>query len=264
MPQSIASFSLGFKKFLAGFSFLLARPKLWWLAVVPLAISIVMFIVMVGAFFHYYADLHTWILSQMGHLHIDSLTAWWVYIVNALLWIVNGIISVLVVLVSVLLILIVFYAVTMIIASPFNDLLSERVEEIVTGKESPPFSLTRLIRETGHTMWVELLKGLLFLAVPLVMLILLVLPVVGGPLYLVVTILFGMWDLGFTYIDYPMGRQLMSFGERLRTAWRHKTALAGFGAIFIVPFASFFLIAPMTVGGTLLYLECIEQKERSL
>jgi uncharacterized protein involved in cysteine biosynthesis len=64
-----------------------------------------------------------------------------------------------------------------------------------------------------------------------------------------------MWDLGFTYVDYPMGRMQMSFKDRLKFAWDKKFALIGFGSIFVIPFASFFVIAPMTVGGTLMFSE---------
>lgn len=255
-----SNFSLGFKKFLAGFSFLMARPKLWWLALVPLCISIIMLIVMFAGFFHYYGDLHGWIVSHLGHLHLDNPDVWWMHVLNVLLWMVDLILQILVILVSIILILIAFYVITLIIASPFNDLLSEKVEKMVTGMGPPQFSMRRLIRETAHTMWVEVLKGLLFIAVPVVLLVLLFIPVVGGPLYLIITIVFGMWDLGFTYLDYPMGRRHMSFGDRLRFAWRERMALIGFGSIFIIPFASFFLIAPMTVGGTLLYIESTKRE----
>lgn len=255
MIHHASQYHLGIRKFLAGFSFLLARPKLWWLALVPLTISIIMLVVMFGGFFHYFGDLHAWIISNMGDLRIDDPDAWWMHAINGLLWFVDLVLKLIVLLVSIILILLAFYVITLIISSPFNDLLSERVEEEVTGISSPPFSFRRLARETGHTMWVESLKGLLFIAVPVVSLILLVIPIVGGPLYLAVTIIFGMWDLGFTYIDYPMGRKHMGFGDRLRFAWKRRTALIGFGLIFIIPFASFFIIAPMTVGGTLLYSE---------
>jgi len=256
MFKHASSFRIGIQKFFAGFSFLLARPRLWWLAIVPALLGIISLILMFVTFFHYYGDLHGWIISHMGHLHLDSPDAWWMYVVNVLLWIVDFILQILVVLVSIILILLAFYVVTMIVASPFNDLLSEHVEEMVTGVPSPKFSFKRLIRETAHTMWVELLKGILFVGVPIILLVLLFIPMVGGPIYLILTLIFGMWDLGFTYVDYPMGRKNMGFNDRLRFAWRNKSALIGFGTIFLIPFASFFIIAPMAVGGTLLYVEC--------
>jgi CysZ protein len=256
MIKHASNYSLGLKRFISGFHFLLARPRLWWLGVVPMIIGIIMLVIMFTTFFNYYGDLHGWIVGHMGHLHLDNPDAWWMHVLNVLLWIVDLILQILVVLISIILILLVFYVGTLIISSPFNDMLSEKVEEIVTGEKAPSFSFRRLVRETGHTMWVEFLKGLLFIGVPVILLVMLLIPIVGGPLYLVITITFGMWDLGFTYIDYPMGRKSMGFKDRMRFALKHKWALTGFGAIFIIPFASFFFIAPMAVGGTLLYIDC--------
>lgn len=252
-------FAQGFRSFFSGISFLIARPRLWWLAIVPASIGIIMLIVMFVGFFHYYGDLHAWIISHVGHLHIDNPDAWWMHVLNVLLWVVDLLVQLLVVLVSAILILLVFYIATLVISAPFNDMLSERVEEEVTGVKTPPFSIKRMIRETGHTMWIEVLKGLVFISVPIVSLVLLIIPAIGGICYLVVTLIFGMWDMGFTYIDYPMGRRHMSFMQRMRFAWRNKSALVGFGWIFIIPFLNFFFIAPMAVGGTLLYLKCEKQ-----
>lgn len=252
-------FAQGFKSFFAGISFLAVRPRLWWLALIPACIGVIMLIVMFVGFFHYYSDLHAWIISHVGHLHLDNPDVWWMHILNVLLWVVDFIVQLLVVLISVILILITFYVLTLIVAAPFNDMLSERVEEEVTGIKAPPFSLKRMVKETGHTMWIELLKGLVFISVPVVSLVLLIIPAIGGICYLAVTIVFGMWDLGFTYVDYPMGRRHMSFAQRMRFAWRNKTALVGFGFIFIIPFLNFFFIAPMAAGGTLLFLKCTEK-----
>lgn len=253
-------FAQGFRSFFSGISFLLARPRLWWLAIIPLTIGIVMLVLMFVSFFHYYGDLHTWLISHMGDLQLDNPDAWWMHVLNAILWVVDLIVQLLVVLISVILILLVFYIFTVIIAAPFNDMLSERVEEEVTGVKAPPFSLRRMVRETGHTMWIELLKGLVFISVPIVSLVLLLIPAIGGICYIAVTIVFGMWDMGFTYVDYPMGRRHMSFAQRMRFAWRNKSALTGFGWIFIIPLLNFFFIAPMAVGGTLLFLKC-EKKQ---
>jgi CysZ protein len=260
MLHHASSFAIGFKNFFSGISFLIARPRLWWFAVVPASIGLIMLVLMFVGFFHYYGDLHAWIISHVGHLHIDDPDAWWMHVLNVLLWVVDLIVQLLVVLVSAILILLSFYIATLIISAPFNDMLSERVEEEVTGVKAPPFSFRRMIRETGHTMWIEILKGLVFISVPVVSLVLLVIPAVGGICYIAVTLIFGMWDMGFTYIDYPMGRRHMSFMQRMRFAWQNKSALVGFGWIFLIPFLNFFFIAPMAVGGTLLFLACEKQQ----
>jgi len=131
----------GFRSFFSGISFLIARPRLWWLAIIPACIGLIMLIIMFAGFFHYYGDLHAWIISHIGHLHLDNPDVWWMHVLNALLWVVDLIVQLLAVLISVILIVLVFYIATLIVSAPFNDMLSERVEEEVTGIKAPPFSI---------------------------------------------------------------------------------------------------------------------------
>ena len=248
-------FIKGFGCLMRGFAFLASHPRLWPWAIIPTIINIILLVVMIFAFVHYYGPLHGWLTAHLGHLDIQNPTTWYWHVVDALLWIVDAIFQLLIVLMSLMLMLIVSYVLGLIIAAPFNDALSERVEILVTGAEPPPFSWKKFIFDTLRTIRIEAIKAAILLAIPIVLFVLSFIPIVGAPLYIILTFFFGAWDLGFTYADLPMGRRVLPFRDRVAFAKANKWALIGLGSGFIIPFFALLFSPPMVVGGTLLYIQ---------
>ena len=114
--------------------------KLWPWAIAPTIINLALLALMIYGFIHYYGNMYDWVSGHLGHITIANPDAWYWHAVNIVLWIFDVIFQIFVVLVSLILLLIVSYALGFIIAAPFNDALSERVETIATGVEPPPFS----------------------------------------------------------------------------------------------------------------------------
>jgi CysZ protein len=221
----------------------------------PTLINLLLLAAMLFAFVHYYGDIYGWLTAHIGHLNIANPDTWYWRVLDALLWVADLLLQILIVLISLVLLLIVAYALSFIVAGPFNDALSERVEVMVTGHEPPPFSFGKFIKDILRTVRIEAIKAVILLSIPIVLFVLNFIPVVGGLLYVVLTFVFGAWDLGFSYADIPNGRRVVPLRERWRFARKNRWALIGLGAGFIIPFFSLIFAAPMVVGGTLMYID---------
>ena len=150
-----------------------------------------------------------------------------------------------------------FTAVGMVLASPFNDLLSEKVEAAYAGSARDaagiPWRITAAallasVADSCVTLCRQILYALL--ALPF-----LFIPVIGFiPLFLV-----GSYFSGFGFIDSAMSRNhlygryknLMTAGNALR--------IIGFGAamqvLFLIPFAGLLLLPVGVTAGTLMYCD---------
>ncbi len=253
--STLKQFNLGTKSLKAGFVFFKKHPALIWMAIFPTLIGLLVLAVMISVFATYYGDIYGWITSLVGNLDIqDPSNILW-HILDGILWIVNILFQLIVIIISLVLILLVGFLASMIFSAPFNDALSEKVEEIMTNQSAPSFNFKRLLKDLARTIKVEIQKSIFFLGIPILLLFLNLIPVGGSILYSVFTLGFGIWDLGFTYVDYPMSRKLISFTDRIAFARKNKMALIGLGWVFVIPFFNLIFTAPMTVAGTLLYIE---------
>lgn len=253
--RRIKDLRAGFRFLIRGFTFLLRNPRLWPWAVIPTIINLLLLAVMLGLFVHFYGEIYDWLSSHLGLGGWEDPTAWWQMFLNWILWVVNLLFQIFIVLLSLIILLIVSYAASFIVAGPFNDLLSEKVEVIVTGEEEPPFTIKKFLSDLWRTIKVESLKALILLAIPVVLFVFSFIPVIGAPLYVFLTFVFGAWDLGFSYADLPFGRKARPFSERWEFAKRERWALIGLGSGFIIPFFALVFAPPMVVGGTLLYID---------
>jgi len=244
-------YKLGFEHIFIGARFLFNQRSLWPYAILPMLINLVLLGSMIGTFSFFYDESYTWLAAQLGSLHIESPNTWILHLANALLWVLDKLFQLLIILLNLILMLLLFYALGFLIAAPFNDLLSEKVEQLVTGNISSLPFWKNIVR----TFKAELLKILFFLGIPLFLLLVTTFPFLGPSLYPFITIVFGMFDLGFNYLDYPMARRLLPFRERLRFARSNTLTVVGFGLPFAIPFTNFLLMPILVVGGTLLYLK---------
>lgn len=240
---------------LRGFGFLMRRPRLWPWAAMPTIVNLVLLIAMIAIFIHYYGDLYEWLASHLGHLDIENPSTWYMHILDAVVWVLDLIFQLLIILMSIAMLLIISYGLSFVVAAPFNDALSERVETMLTGVEPPPFALKKFMGDIMRTVRIEVVKAAVLISIPLVLFVLNILPGVGGILYIVLTFIFGAWDMGFSFADLPMGRKVVPLRKRVAFAKSNRWVLIGFGSAFIIPFFALVFAAPMVVGGTMLYLD---------
>lgn len=149
-----------------------------------------------------------------------------------------------------------FTIVANIIASPFNAILSEKVEErLVPGleRESPGVMLI-----IGRSVAREISKLMYLLPRLVGLLILSVIPGINA-LAPFAWLLFGAWMMAIQYADYGADNNQVSFPElksKLAGA-RFQALLFGMVVYFIlaIPLVNLFLIPVAVSGGTVLWVE---------
>jgi uncharacterized protein involved in cysteine biosynthesis len=221
---------------IAGFAFLLKRPRLWPLAALPALTAAVC--IFGGVFLGWFAI--PW-LEQSLLPGGGKVTGLGTLVLTLAVWVgalIAGAVAGL--------------AIAMLLAAPILELLSRKVEAYVR---------VDVLEPEGGWKWelAQSFKGALYFvgAAPGVLLLSLI-PVVGPPLGM----LWGAHALALQQTDVPLARRGMGFGAR--RAWHRKwrAESLGFGLVglvtLIVPLANLLLAPALAVGGTLLVLELEE------
>lgn len=153
-----------------------------------------------------------------------------------------------------------FTLVASAIAGPFNDLISEKTETLVTGVfQETPFSFGTLLKDSGRSILhsfkiLGIYLGLLLLGLPV-----LLIPGAGGLLFSVLGALLSSYILAYEYLGYPMDRRRFSFSEKRRFLRSKFRSVLGFGlgnlAVASIPIVNVLFIPAAVAGGTLLFLD---------
>ncbi len=179
--------------------------------------------------------------------------AWYWVMLSWLVWL----LAVLVV------VLFVFFAFTVVgncIASPFNDLLSERTEELVRGRtDEAPFSLPLFARQAVRAMLEEAKKMTVFVAGMLALFLLHLLPGIGLFLYPPLSFAWTVFFITVEYTGYVFSRKGLTFADQRRFITANMATMFGFGSgvlcLLAVPLLQFFCIPLAVIGATLLWCE---------
>ena len=164
---------------------------------------------------------------------------------------------------------IVFFAFTLIaniVGAPFNGLLSERVEEHLTGiipEQSGGWG--KMINNFIPALTAELKKLLYILVLTSLYLLIFIIPVVNliAP---VLWLIFSAWMLALEYMNYPMSNHSISFDE-LRKRLKGKMILSlGFGfsmvLLTIIPLINFLAMPTSVSGATVMWVEEWRKEEK--
>jgi CysZ protein len=223
---------------------LLKHPSLRAFVIVPLVLNILIFgsLLMLG--FSYLSDLMDSMLSGIPA---------WLEFIKWILW------PLIVITVS-LIAGYFFTTVALIIASPFNALLAEKAEELITGK--PVNSLEGFgaaLASIPRSVLRELVKLLYYIPMALLVLLLSFIPGVGAVAWL----LLGAWMMSIQFVDYPMDNHQLSFTEVKRAVRSRRLSSLGFGGLVAlctaIPLVNFIVVPAAVVGATLLWCEELQQ-----
>ncbi|HET8700884.1 MAG TPA: sulfate transporter CysZ [Nitrococcus sp.] len=149
-----------------------------------------------------------------------------------------------------------FTALANLIGSPFNSMLSARVEQHATGRFPPEAPKgAGLLVESVKAVVDELRKIAYFALLGIPLLILFVIPVVqiAAPF---LWGLYGAWIIALEYVDYPLGNRGISFRDQWRITRERRLLHLGFGAgvlcMTIIPFVNLVAMPTAVIGATLL------------
>lgn len=234
----IGDFSRGVEHGLAGAKLVLGWPRLWPLVILPFLLSLA---ALAGAVALALGLRDRW---------LDALPAWaWLQTAATVLsWILLPIVA-----------YFLFLPLASLIAAPFNEAIAERIEEHVTGRPGPPFSLARLLRELALTLvhetrkfvrWLLLAVGVLF--VSLVPVAGPILAVVGGG-YLAAR--FAAWDA----LDATFSRWGWSYAQKIAFLRARRSLSLGLGTVvallLVVPVVNALAMPIGAAGGALLAID---------
>jgi len=240
-----------------GLRLLRRERSLWRLALVPFLIALAALLVTGALLFAYLDVVHAVATAWIPALEAGGWYTWlWIGPARALAFVVGLLLTAALMGLA----LVLAFLVANVLASPFLDALSRRVEAVVEGRveEIEDAGVFGLIREGGRAMSEEL-RRLFFFALIQGVVLLLGLVVPGGqllapPVMVAITILF----LPLDYASYTLDRRRVRFREKRRWIRRHRLAMIGFGAgafaTLVVPGLNFVALPALVVSGTLLAL----------
>ncbi len=236
---------------LKGFGMLTQRGLRRYVAI-PLLINSIVF---GGALWWSKESLAPYIASwvDLGVGWLPDWLDWMAALLGGVLWLVFGIAGLIVVFYT-------FTAMANLIASPFNGLLAEKVERLMTGQA--PDSGAPLWKEMAVAPAQELRKLLYFIVLALPMLLLFVIPVVNlaAPF---LWALFSAWMLCLQYVDYPMGNHGIRFKDQRQVMRRQRALAVGFGGVTLmltlIPVLNFVAMPASVIGATAMWVEQVRR-----
>lgn len=222
---------------------MLKHKKLRLFVIVPLLVNIVIFASLIGVGLSFLSSTMTQFLSWIPE---------WLSFIEWILW---PLIGIAVSLITGYL----FTALALLIASPFNALLAEKAEELITGQPVDGLEgLGAALLEVPRAVIRELQKLLYYLPMFCFVLILTFIPGVNvaAP---VLWFALGAWMMSLQFMDYPMDNHQMSFADVKEAVRSRRMSCMGFGGVVAVcasiPIVNFFIVPCAVVGATLLWCE---------
>lgn len=248
----------GFNYLLRGFS-LIKRKELRPYVVIPLLINIIIFSVMLWLGIDLYESLMNQYLPDEGlPMWLPDWT-WLEILLTPLRWIAW-------ILFALAFMLIFFYGFTLVanlIAAPFNDRLSAKVEELLTGERPQESESGSLLSIASSSIMQEINKLGWFATRAIPLLLLFFIPVVN----LVAPLLWGLfcaYSLAYEYLDYPMCNHGIEFRQQRRFHRKQRLATIGFGGgvmlIMAIPFISFAAMPVAVCGASAWWAERLKSR----
>ncbi len=159
----------------------------------------------------------------------------------------------------------VFTPIANLIASPFNALMSEKIEQKLTGTLS---DIDTNLSELMINAFKSQLRKLVYIALWSIALILVSrIPLINF-LSPFLWVIFGSWLLALEYMDYPMGNHDVTFDDQKKILKSKRGLSMGFGlgtlVLTSIPFVNFFAIPVAVAGATALWVEQFSEAGNSL
>ncbi|BFU60871.1 MULTISPECIES: sulfate transporter CysZ [Rodentibacter] len=181
-----------------------------------------------------------------------------------------GFLSVILLVLSIGMILLLFYFIfttlSGFIAAPFNGLLAEKLEKMLTGEPinndnwlDVMKDVPRMLRREWQKLWYSLPKivGLFLLSF---------IPMVGQTIVPILTFLFTAWMMAIQYCDYPFDNHKVSFDVMKNALGEQRTQNLTFGALItcctFIPLINLVIIPVAVCGATVMWVENYRERLR--
>jgi CysZ protein len=248
----LTDFLSGFRYFFKG-ARIIKEPGIRRFVIIPFFINALIFTLALWLGINQFDGLVEWLLPD-GE-------AWWIEVTRIALWVVF----------SAAAFLIVFFTITLIanlVGAPFNGLLSEKVERLLSGEMSEDTGGIRaLFASIFPSIVSELRKLIYFIAIGIVIALLVLLPGINvlSPLLWGI---FSSWMLALEYIAYPMESHNMYFSQARAELKTKKAITFGFGfavmLVTMIPFVNFIVMPSAVAGATVMWVERLSRTDISM
>lgn len=144
------------------------------------------------------------------------------------------------------------------IASPFNGLLAEKVEQHLSGERIGEEGVWALVKDVPRILSREWRKLLYVLPKALGLFLLLLIPALGQTLGPIAWFLFTAWMLAIQYCDYPFDNHKISFHDMRNTLKQNQSKAYGFGMLVAfftsIPIVNLFIVPVAVCGATAMWV----------
>ncbi|MBA2662809.1 MAG: EI24 domain-containing protein [Bradymonadaceae bacterium] len=240
-----ARFFAGLSLPLQATKFLVGRPKMWVWAIIPALINLALFVIVAALFVFNVGRVlgAMWSRPEIVAWYDYLLVGGW-YLVFALLAAVGVVLSYFVVLI-----------VGGVVASPFNDLLSQRTELALTGRVGNATEGMSQAVSIARSVGASLLSLVLYLALIVPLFALNLIPGIGSVVYTVLATAVSIYFLAVEYSDNVLDRHGFHYADKLRAIRAHIDFAGGFGAgtslLLFVPVLNLLAMPIAVVAGTI-------------
>ncbi|MBS1515563.1 MAG: EI24 domain-containing protein [Bacteroidetes bacterium] len=227
--------------------FFFRHPKVILLSLIPTALNIIVYSLI---FYFSYKNLTNYLPmadGQSENITLELIEKIYNYILYVLTFLLVFLVSYL------------FYVIIGgIISAPFNETISQYVEETVTGIKCPdvPF-----LKDTWLSIKGEIFKLLFYFSIIIPLYFVNFIPVAGTIISTVIGLLFSFFYNSLDFFDYPMQRKNFRLRDKIKAANTGGLFTYGFGVtaflMMFLPFINSLFKPLLVVAGTKLYLEKI-------
>jgi CysZ protein len=212
---------------------------------IPLAINVLVFSLSV----YFGLDMFDRLLAT----YAPSTEVWYGIILYYLAWTVALLLTTVVVFFS-------FTVIGNLVASPFNELLSERTEILkIGGAAAENHTAGRFWKDAKNALLIEVKEMVVFISGMLLLLTINLIPGIGSAIYAVLAPLFTLFFLVVEYLAFVLMRKQLSFADQRRYVTKRPIMMLGFGCgvfcLLAIPFLQFFCIPLAVIGATLLWCD---------
>ncbi len=229
-----------------GLAFLMARPALWPWAVTPFVLCVALYIACIWTGWHFVGGWLGGALLEPGEGFWHKVAG---YTLAVIFWIVILIVAALV-----------YVPFASLIASPFNDFLSEKTERLYRGQQvEAPFSWRLVWRAIRVGLIGEIRRTLVVTGLLAGAFALNFVPPVGPVIAPAISMFITVRYLSLEFTSFSMDRRFYNWPRKRDYLKRFRARTLGFGAmsflIMLVPLVNATFIPISAVAGTLLFCD---------
>lgn len=225
---------------------LIRHPGIRRYVVMPLLINVILFGGLIWIGYAQFAPLVEWAMSWVPGF-LDFLR-WiiWIFITSM----------------TAIIVFFTFTPIANIVAAPFNALMAEKIEEMITGNSiNSDISFMTLVTSSIGSQLRKTVYILLWSAGLLLVSLIPVVNFISPILWLV----FGSWLLSLEYLDYPMGNHDLTFAQQKQVLSERRGLSLGFGGMVMIltsiPLVNFFVMPIAVAGATAMWVDQLSTSE---